>query len=111
MNRDEYDAALKRGIELGLEAAAKEVGAGRWRWSTWEENERMGEWAIRLQNVYKHCELLIHNLNPDTIARDVQTSSHQEKCDDLHIAREAVLDQLTSEAQADNMGYDKEADQ
>ena len=89
MNRDEYDAALKRGIELGLEAAAKEVGAGRWRWSTWEENERMGEWAIRLQNVYKHCELLIHNLNPDTIARDVQTSSHQEKCDDLHIAREA----------------------
>ena len=30
---------------------------------------------------------------------------------DERIAREAVLDQLTSEAQADNMGYDKEADQ
>ena len=36
---------------------------------------------------------VIRALNPDTIAR------------------EAVLDQLTSEAQADNMGYDKEADQ
>ena len=42
------------------------------------------------------------------IACDVQTTSHQAKCDNLHTAREAVLDQLTREAQADNMGYDKE---
>lgn len=36
------------------------------------------------------CDRIIRALNPDTIAR------------------EAVLDQLTSEAQADNMGYDND---
>ena len=77
------DAARLEGIRLGLEAAATHLTEGGW----------VPE---------------IMSLNPDTIARDVQTTSHQAKCDNLHIAREAVLIQLTREAQADNMGYDKE---
>ena len=89
LNQHLIDAARLEGIRLGLEAAAKEVGARRWRWSTWENHPRMSQWAKSVQSAYEHCEFLIRALNPDTIARDVQTVSHQEKCDSLHIAREA----------------------
>ena len=54
MNRDEYDAALKRGIELGLEAAVKACGS---------------------VNVWTHGHLpidVIQHLDPETIAREAQ---------------------------------------
>jgi len=65
LNQHLIDAALKRGIELGLEAAA---GVADHDWP--DPNSP------------------IRNLDPDTIAR------------------EAVLEQLTAEAQAQGMGYD-----
>ena len=74
INQHLIDAALKRGIELGLEAAAKEVGAGRWRWSTWENHPRMSQWAKSVQSAYEHCEFLIRNLNPETIAKEAKTT-------------------------------------
>ena len=51
------------------------------------------------------------DLNPETIARDCLTKPAQSDLPPSSsdtIAREAVLDQLTSEAQADNMGYDND---
>ena len=81
MNRDEYDAALKRGIRLGLEAANKAV----------EALVGAGDLHIEEESALEEASIAIRALNPDTIAR------------------EAVLDQLTREAQADNMGYAKEA--
>jgi len=74
MHRDEYDAALRRGIELGLEAAA--VEGTKW----------FGSLSYGAQEVLAS----IRALDPETIAR------------------EATLDQLTREAQAQGMGYDKE---
>ena len=70
LNQHLIDAALKRGIELGLEAAAKEVGAGRWRWSTWENHPRMSQWAKSVQSAYEHCEFLIRDINSDAIAKE-----------------------------------------
>lgn len=72
LNQHLIDAARLEGIRLGLEAAVKEVGAGRWRWTTREENLTWVQWSIRLKDVYKHCEILIRNLNPDTIAKEAQ---------------------------------------
>ena len=82
MTRDEYDAALKRGIELGLEAAAKEA-----------------------RNCAKDCA---EEGLPDSALIFAQHADDLRALNPDTIAREAVLDQLTSEAQADNMGYDKE---
>ena len=75
------DAARLEGIRLGLEAAAKaaDVHAKGWQRKA----------LVAAQALYQHRNNL-RALNPDTIAR------------------EAVLDQLTSEAQADNMGYDND---
>lgn len=50
--------------------------------------EKATEWQIRPST--RFVDDVIRNLNPETIAR------------------EAVLDQLTREAQADNMGYDND---
>lgn len=64
MNRDEYDAALKRGIRLGLEAA--EEAAHEYAYQC-----RAGghfEVAIAFAT---HADDL-RNLNPDTIAREAQ---------------------------------------
>ena len=91
LNQHLIAAALKRGIELGLEAAATtvcrlEIEAAR-------ELEESGDCHCPAEGRFAglaEATDLIRALNPDTIAR------------------EAVLDQLTSEAQADNMGYDKE---
>ena len=110
LNQHLIDAARLEGIRLGLEAAARLAE---------EESGNLSTTARVLQGFHSQSSATvlladkgigsaIRALNPDTIARDVQTSSHQAKCDNLHIAREAVLDQLTSEAQADNMGYDNE---
>ena len=88
------DAARLEGIRLGLEAAATivcglETEAAR-------ELEENGDCHCpaegRLAGLSEATDL-IRDLNPDTIAR------------------EAVLDQLTSKAQAEGMGYDKETDQ
>jgi len=82
LNQHLIDAARLEGIRLGLEAAeeAAHEYADRCR------KEGYFDAAIAFAT---HAEDL-RALNPDTIAR------------------EAVLDQLTSEAQADNMGYDNE---
>lgn len=69
LNKHLIDAALKRGIRLGLNAAMASL--------------------LKRPNGYKEAGALLV-LTPDAIAR------------------EAVLDQLTSEAQADNMGYDND---
>ena len=81
VNQHLIDAARLEGIRLGLESAMKIV----WKDARWmgSDGPRIGE----------KLWLTLRNLDPETIAR------------------EAVLDQLTSEAQAQGMGYDKENDQ
>ena len=78
LDQDLAHAARLEGIRLGLEAAMEIV----WKDARWmgSDGPRIGE----------KLWLTLRDLNPDTIAR------------------EAVLDQLTREAQADNMGYDNE---
>ena len=71
-------AARLEGIRLGLEAANKAVEALVGVHIPIEE-----EWA------FQDAIMAIRDINSDTIARDVQTISHQAKCDNLHIAREA----------------------
>ena len=78
LNQHLIDAARLEGIRLGLEAAAKVPAT----------LSNMCAEGSDPQKSYDYAEEVIRNLNPETIAR------------------EAVLDQLTSEAQADNMGYD-----
>jgi len=78
LNQHLIDAARLEGIRLGLEAAEKIV---------WKDSRWMGFDGPSIGD--RLCRTL-RALKPDTIAR------------------EAVLDQLTSEAQADNMGYDNE---
>ena len=103
------DAARLEGIRLGLEAAARAC-LEKAEYFAHNDAFVVGQPLSNTRERYAcvRCAYEIRNTNPDTIARDVQTISHQSKCDNLHIAREAVLDQLTSEAQADNMGYDNE---
>ena len=112
MTRDEYDAARLEGIRLGLEAAARAC-LEKGEYFAHNDAFVVGQPLSNTRERYAcvRCAYEIRDLDPDTIARDVQTISHQEKRDDLHIAREAVLDQLTREAQEQDMGYDKEADQ
>ena len=71
MNRDEYDAALKRGIRLGLEAAYKAVD------SNWKG--LAAEWrSIPGRNAYLEGQIegmgdaadTIRLLDPDTIAAE-----------------------------------------
>ena len=81
LNQHLIDAARKEGIRLGLEAANKAV----------EALVGAGDLHIEEESALEEASIAIRALNPDTIAR------------------EAVLDQLTREAQADNMGYAKEA--
>lgn len=76
LNQHLIDAALKRGIELGLEASNKAIGA------------LYANDVTDRQMALEDASMAVCALNPEAIAR------------------EAVLDQLTSEAQADNMGYD-----
>ena len=59
MNRDEYDAALKRGIELGLEAAEQAIKA---LFSTGDTPLE----AMALIDASK----AVRALNPDTIAEE-----------------------------------------
>lgn len=79
------DAARLEGIRLGLEAAV--VEAQKYA----DKCRASGRFKVAMSFV-THAEDILA-LNPDTIAR------------------EAVLDQLTSKAQAEGMGYDKETDQ
>lgn len=81
LNQHLIDAALKRGIRLGLEAANKAV----------EALVSAGDLPIEEESALEDATLAIRDINPDTIAR------------------EAVLDQLTREAQAQGMGYDTSA--
>ncbi|MFN8995261.1 MAG: hypothetical protein ACK5X3_16575 [Pseudomonadota bacterium] len=74
------DAARLEGIRLGLAAAAKEASDC----ATVCTQEGLGHSAL----LFAHYADDVLALNPDTIAR------------------EAVLDQLTREAQEQNMGYD-----
>ena len=69
LNQHLIDAARLEGIRLGLDAAEK-------------YNRRAFDLIVDA----------LRNTNPDTIAHDVQTVSHQAKCDNLHIAREAQHD-------------------
>jgi hypothetical protein len=77
-NEELIDAAHLEGIRLGLEAAMKIV---------WKDTRWMGSDGPRIG---EKLWLTLRNINPETIAR------------------EAVMDQLTREAQEQNMGYDKE---
>jgi hypothetical protein len=81
LNQHLIDAARLEGIRLGLEAAAKVIDAGASDWLDERES-----FALEVEAD------AIRALDPETIAR------------------EAVLDQLTSEAQEQNMGYDKETE-
>ena len=94
LNQHLIDAARREGIRLGLEAAAKVA--------TEKVEKRIGVpcpdgvegcLAFHFRREYRdksafHIAHDLRALNPDTIAR------------------EAVLDQLTREAQAQGMGYD-----
>jgi hypothetical protein len=63
MNRDEYDAALRRGIELGLEAAAGEI----------VEREKLALNCPDGGGEYLRTDHMladIRALNPDTIAQE-----------------------------------------
>ena len=71
MNRDEYDAALKRGIELGLEAAATTVCTRQWE-AARELEESDHHWAQGRFIGLAQATELICNLNPDTIAEEAQ---------------------------------------
>ena len=73
-------AAIRRGIELGLEAAARDA-------EMYVEACRYEGDDVAMMAFACHADD-IRALDPDTIAR------------------EAVLEQLTTEAQAQNMGYD-----
>ena len=75
------DAARLEGIRLGLEAAHMIVG-GLLKDDTPEDHANL---IMRAE-----AKIIFALENPDTIAR------------------EAVLDQITSEAQAQNMGYENE---
>ena len=91
LNQHLIDAALKRGIELGLEAAARAC-LEKAEYFAHNDAFVVGQPLsnTRERHACVRCAYEIRDINPDTIAR------------------EAVLDQLTSEAQADNMGYDNE---
>jgi len=78
LNQHLIDAARREGIRLGLEAAA------------W--------WLTEIANAADQPESKTLLAGASRL-RDLNADS---------LAREAVLDQLTSEAQAQDMGYDKE---
>ena len=80
LNQHLIDAAMRRGIELGLEAAARDA-------EMYVEARRYEGDDVAMMAFACHADD-IRALDPDTIAR------------------EAVLDQLTREAQAQGMGYD-----
>lgn len=77
LNQHLIDAARLEGIRLGLEAAAKEV------------EDIPGLRNFQRENALNLAFMAIRTLDPTTIAR------------------EATLDTLTAEAQANNMGYDQ----
>ena len=81
LNQHLIDAARLEGIRLGLEAAHMIVG-GLLKDDTPEDHANL---IMRAE-----AKIIFALENPETIAR------------------EAVLEQLTSEAQEQNMGYDKE---
>jgi hypothetical protein len=80
LNQHLIDAALKRGIRLGLEAAAKEI----------VEREKLASNFPDGGGEYLRTDHMLADLR----ALDPGT-----------IAREATLDTLTAEAQAQSMGY------
>jgi hypothetical protein len=80
LNQHLIDAAMRRGIELGLEAAARDA-------EMYVEARRYEGDDVAMMAFACHADD-IRALDPDTIAR------------------EAVLEQLTTEAQAQGMGYD-----
>jgi hypothetical protein len=82
------DAARLEGIRLGLEAAAKVINVEIEDWANDGFNDRI---VTSIDALEMGADAL-RALDPETIAR------------------EAVLDQLTSEAQEENMGYDKETE-
>jgi hypothetical protein len=91
INQHLIDAALKRGIELGLEAAAKEADRGSWSIDgEWRKGGRADNYLQGQSDGMDEAARLIRALDPKTIAR------------------EAVLDQLANEAQTQDMGYPKE---
>ena len=83
LNQHLIDAARLEGIRLGLEAAGKEIVERQELASNCPDG---GSEYLRTD----HMLADLRALNPETIAK------------------EAVLDTLTAEAQAQDMGYDKE---
>ena len=90
LNQHLIDAARLEGIRLGLEAAARAC-LEKAEYFAHNDAFVVGQPLSNTRERYAcvRCAYEIRNTNPDTIARDVQTSSHQEKCDNLHIAGEA----------------------
>ena len=90
LNQHLIDAARLEGIRLGLDAAARAC-LEKAEYFAHNDAFVVGQPLSNTRERYAcvRCAYEIRDLNPDTIARDVQTSSHQEKCDNLHIAREA----------------------
>jgi len=94
LNQHLIDAARIEGIRLGLEAAAKEADKGSDRLDgEWREGCKADNHLEGRTDGMDEAAGLIRALDPETIAR------------------EAALDQLTREAQAQGMGYEKETDQ
>lgn len=119
------DAARKEGLQKGLEVYELSRKADEHHIKEVIERARLEGIRLGLEAadnaikaLYDECDFsllrtrkVIRALNPETIARDRLTkpapSDLQPSSSDT-IAREAVLDQLTSEAQADNMGYEND---
>ena len=65
MHRDEYDAALRRGIELGLEAAAGAADDGA---DYWRSAHKDGRYLEGRTDGLGEAAVIIRNLDPETIA-------------------------------------------
>lgn len=88
INQDEIDAARLEGIRLGLEAAGVTLRRDEDRLeSEWRAGLKADNYLQGRSDGMSEAIVLLRALDPETIA-----------C-------EAVLDQLTSEAQEQNMGY------
>ena len=73
MNRDEYDAALKRGIELGLDAAEQAVlKAENTLENEWRAGDKSDSHLEGRSDGMGEAADIIRNLDPDTIAKEAQ---------------------------------------
>ena len=81
MNRDEYDAVLKRGIRLGLEAAARLAEEESGNLSTTARVLRSfgSRSSATVLFTDKGVGSAIRALNPDTIAREAQDMASEKE--------------------------------